>query len=76
VCNDRACEMSIYECCLKIFAFCFLQYSQKKGYCDDLTEGKFSFPIIHAIKSYPDDTQVLGILLLLQIFSLAEYFSP
>ena len=22
-----------------------------KGYCDDLTEGKFSFPIIHAIRN-------------------------
>ena len=22
-----------------------------KGYCEDLTEGKFSFPIIHAIRS-------------------------
>ena len=24
-------------------------YTQNKGYCDDLSEGKFSFPLIHAI---------------------------
>jgi hypothetical protein len=41
----------------------FLQYSQEKYYCEDLTEGKFSFPIIHAITSHPDDSQVICILL-------------
>lgn len=25
--------------------------TDSKGYCEDLTEGKFSFPIIHAIRS-------------------------
>ena len=40
-----------------------LQYSQDKGYCEDLTEGKFSFPIIHAITCHPDDSQVICILL-------------
>lgn len=25
-------------------------YTQNKGYCDDLSEGKFSFPVIHALK--------------------------
>jgi len=40
-----------------------LQYSQDKGYCEDLTEGKFSFPVIHAITSNPDDSQVMCILL-------------
>ena len=43
---------------------CFLlQYSQDKGYYEDLTEGKFSFPIIHAITCHPDDSQVICILL-------------
>jgi hypothetical protein len=40
-----------------------LQYSQEKGYCEDLTEGKFSFPIIHAITCHPDDKEVICILL-------------
>jgi len=59
------------KCCLKIFAPCLLQYSENKSYCEDLTEGKFSFPVIYAIKSHPDGNQVLRILLLFQICSLA-----
>ena len=35
---------------------------QTKSYCEDLTEGKFSFPIIHSVKSFPDDTRLLNIL--------------
>lgn len=38
------------------------QYSENKSYCEDLTEGKFSFPVIHAIRSRPDDLQVIRIL--------------
>ncbi|KAJ8951201.1 hypothetical protein NQ314_007702 [Rhamnusium bicolor] len=37
-------------------------YMQHKSYCEDLTEGKFSFPIIHAIHSQPDEKQVIHIL--------------
>ena len=37
-------------------------YSQNKGLCEDLTEGKFSFPIIHSIRSNPKDLQLLNIL--------------
>lgn len=39
------------------------EYVINKGYCEDLTEGKFSFPIIHSIQSSPADKgliQVLG----------------
>jgi geranylgeranyl diphosphate synthase type 3 len=52
--------------------FCLLQYSENKSYCEDLTEGKFSFPVIHAIKSHPDDSQVMRILLQFQSCSLAD----
>ncbi|XP_076172555.1 terpene synthase-like [Ptiloglossa arizonensis] len=38
------------------------EYAEKKSYCEDLTEGKFSFPIIHAIRSHPEDTRVINIL--------------
>ncbi|XP_013861378.1 geranylgeranyl pyrophosphate synthase [Austrofundulus limnaeus] len=38
------------------------EYSENKSYCEDLTEGKFSFPTIHAIWSQPDSTQVQNIL--------------
>ncbi len=33
-----------------------------KGFCEDITEGKFSFPIIHSIRSAPRDHRLLSIL--------------
>lgn len=42
-----------------------LQYCREKGFCEDLTEGKFSFPIIHAIrKNQPSSMRLREILLL------------
>ncbi|KAI8365948.1 geranylgeranyl pyrophosphate synthase [Radiomyces spectabilis] len=38
------------------------QYADNKGFCEDLTEGKFSFPIIHSIRSDPSNRQLLNIL--------------
>ncbi|KKA29234.1 hypothetical protein TD95_002042 [Thielaviopsis punctulata] len=38
------------------------EYSDNKGLCEDLTEGKFSFPVIHAIRANPADTQLINIL--------------
>mmetsp|Transcript_19101 Transcript_19101/g.53055 ORF Transcript_19101/g.53055 Transcript_19101/m.53055 type:complete len:341 (+) Transcript_19101:110-1132(+) len=38
------------------------EYMKSKSFCEDFTEGKFSFPIIHSIRSNPDDTRVLSIL--------------
>lgn len=37
------------------------EYENSKSYCEDLSEGKFSFPIIHAITSHPDDQQIMNI---------------
>jgi geranylgeranyl diphosphate synthase, type III len=37
------------------------QYTTNKGLCEDITEGKFSFPIVHAIRSRPDDRQLISI---------------
>ncbi|XP_037905297.1 geranylgeranyl pyrophosphate synthase isoform X2 [Hermetia illucens] len=37
------------------------EYSENKSYCEDLTEGKFSFPIIHALQN-KQNRQVLHIL--------------
>ncbi|KAF2453650.1 geranylgeranyl diphosphate synthase [Lineolata rhizophorae] len=37
-------------------------YTFKKGLCEDLTEGKFSFPVIHAIRSDPANLVILNIL--------------
>lgn len=37
-------------------------HDNNKSFCEDLTEGKFSFPLIHAIWSRPESTQVQNIL--------------
>lgn len=37
-------------------------YKENKGLCEDLTEGKFSFPIIHSIRSNPQNRQLMNIL--------------
>lgn len=38
------------------------EYEDNKSFCEDITEGKFSFPIIHSIRSTPHDRQLLSIL--------------
>ncbi len=39
------------------------EYFKSKSFCEDLTEGKFSFPIIHCIRtSKENDTRMLSIL--------------
>jgi geranylgeranyl diphosphate synthase, type III len=37
-------------------------YTKNKGLCEDLTEGKFSFPVIHSIRSDPSNLQLINIL--------------
>jgi geranylgeranyl diphosphate synthase, type III len=37
-------------------------YGKNKGFGEDLTEGKFSFPIIHSIRSNPSNIQLSSIL--------------
>ncbi|KXJ85135.1 geranylgeranyl diphosphate synthase [Microdochium bolleyi] len=37
-------------------------YTKNKGFCEDLTEGKFSFPIIHSIQSNHSNMELLHIL--------------
>ena len=42
-------------------SLCFCaQYMKHKGYCDDLTEGKFSYPVIHSIHQTPSDHRVMS----------------
>ena len=48
-----------FKFCLHDFTF---KYATVRGFCDDLDEGKFNFPIIHAIQSHPNDHRLLGML--------------
>lgn len=38
------------------------KYHENKSFCEDLTEGKFSFPVIHCVRSSPNDRRMLSIL--------------
>ncbi|CAF4078026.1 unnamed protein product [Adineta steineri] len=38
------------------------EYAQNKSCCEDITEGKFSFPVIHALNSHPHDSRLSDIL--------------
>ncbi len=37
------------------------KYHANKSFCEDLTEGKFSFPVIHSINAAPKDKRLLNI---------------
>lgn len=36
------------------------QYADNKGFCEDLTEGKFSFPIVHSIRADSSNQRLLS----------------
>jgi geranylgeranyl diphosphate synthase type 3 len=38
------------------------EYMKSKSFCEDLTEGKFSFPVIHCVRSFPVDHRLSSIL--------------
>lgn len=52
----------IFQICDDYLNLCNTTYTQNKGMCEDLTEGKFSFPIIHSIRSNPGSHQLISIL--------------
>ncbi|GMF01351.1 hypothetical protein B5S31_g4207 [[Candida] boidinii] len=39
-----------------------IKYNENKGFCEDITEGKFSFLILHSINSNPNNKELINIL--------------
>lgn len=37
-----------------------MQYADNKGYCEDLSEGKFSFPVVHSIRADTSNQRLLS----------------
>ncbi|KAB8211354.1 isoprenoid synthase domain-containing protein [Aspergillus parasiticus] len=52
----------IFQICDDYLNLSNTTYTKNKGLCEDLTEGKFSFPIIHSIRSDPSNHQLINIL--------------
>ncbi|RPD57345.1 terpenoid synthase [Lentinus tigrinus ALCF2SS1-7] len=38
------------------------QYTENKGFAEDLTEGKFSFPVVHGVRADASNRQILNVL--------------
>lgn len=52
----------IFQICDDYLNLSDTTYSKNKGLCEDLTEGKFSFPIIHSIRTTPQNLELISIL--------------
>ncbi|KAJ5975722.1 hypothetical protein N7481_009429 [Penicillium waksmanii] len=52
----------IFQICDDYLNLSNTAYTHNKGLCEDLTEGKFSFPIIHSVRSNPGNHQLVSIL--------------
>ncbi|KAL8877913.1 MAG: hypothetical protein Q9192_008567 [Flavoplaca navasiana] len=66
LCNEQVSGLEDQESCWHdgvADEHCLAQMTSSKGYCDDLTEGKFSFPVIHSIRNSADgNNELLNIL--------------
>jgi geranylgeranyl diphosphate synthase, type III len=52
----------VFQICDDYLNLSSSKYTANKGLCEDLTEGKFSFLIIHSIRSNPSNLQLINIL--------------
>jgi len=52
----------VFQICDDYLNLSSTTYTKNKGLCEDLTEGKFSFPVIHSIRSNPGNLQLINIL--------------
>ena len=64
--NLQSTEVREHRCLLlfnnvdKYWSLGAWQYSTNKGFAEDLTEGKFSFPIVHGVRTDPSNRVILS----------------
>jgi hypothetical protein len=46
----------VFDCRLNLASD--TQYTDQKGFAEDLSEGKFSFPVVHGIRVKPDSNYI------------------
>ncbi|KAL6239865.1 hypothetical protein BDW75DRAFT_248656 [Aspergillus navahoensis] len=49
------------------------EYGKQKGFCDDLEEGKFSFPLIHLLQTMPDNYVLKNVLMQRRVNNTATH---
>ena len=52
----------IFQICDDYLNLSDTAYTKHKAFCEDFTEGKFSFPVVHSIRSNPWNLQLINIL--------------
>jgi geranylgeranyl diphosphate synthase type 3 len=62
--NLQSNEVSPFHLLFVHFLFVDIQYTSKKGFAEDLTEGKFSFPVVHGIHTDTSNKQILSVFIL------------
>jgi geranylgeranyl pyrophosphate synthase len=55
--STEVCSAPSFELCTQLTGN---QYTDNKGFCEDLTEGKFSFPVVHGVRADPNNRQILS----------------
>lgn len=53
-------EVCIYRSVCVSYYPCASKYTSNKGFAEDLTEGKFSFPVVHGIHADKSNRQVIS----------------